>query len=76
MQDRKRRKRKRRRSAGQGWKEWERQTVPSWPGSKNTAWWSERSQETAGKKESNRQRQREEKDEQGNREHNDIKERG
>lgn len=25
--------------------------VPSWPGSKDTAWWSERSQETAGERE-------------------------
>lgn len=58
MQDRRRRKkRKRRRSGGQGWKEWERQTVPSWLGSKNNAWWFERSQETVGKKESNTQRE-------------------
>lgn len=54
MQDRRRRRRKRKRSGGQGWKEWERETVPSWPGSKNTAWWSERSQDIAGKTESNR----------------------
>ena len=51
MKDRRRRrrrkKRRRRRSEGQDWKEWERQTVPSWLGSKDTAWWSERSQETA-----------------------------
>lgn len=68
MQDRRRRRKKRKkwRSGGQGWKEWERQTGPSWQGSKDTAWWSERSQETAGKKESNTQRQREEKDKQGN----------
>lgn len=32
--------------------------VPSWPGSKDTAWWSERSQETAGQKESHRERER------------------
>lgn len=51
---RRRRKKRRKRSGGQGWKEWERETVPSWPGSKNTAWWSERSQDTAGKTESNR----------------------
>lgn len=48
---RKQRKKTRRRSAGQGWKEWERERVPCWPRSEGTAWQSEGSQETAGKKE-------------------------
>lgn len=42
-------KRERRRSAGQDWKVWGRQTAPSWLLSERTAWWSERSQVTAGK---------------------------
>lgn len=46
VQDRRKR-RKRKLSGGQGWKEWERETLPSWPGSKDTAWWSEGSRETA-----------------------------
>ena len=61
VQDRRgrRKKRKKRRSGGQGWKEWEMEMVPSWPGSKDTAWWSERSQETVGKKESDTEREKE-----------------
>lgn len=50
LQDR-RKQRKKRRSAGQGWKEWERERAPCWPRSEDTAWRSEGSQETAGKKE-------------------------
>ena len=46
------RKRRKKRSGAQGWKEWEREMAPPWPGSKDTAWWFEGSQETAGKKES------------------------
>lgn len=54
VQDRRRRKKRRKRSGGQGWKEWERETVPCWPGSKGTACWTEGSQETAEEKENNR----------------------
>lgn len=51
-----RRKKRKKRSGGQGWKEWERETVPSWMGSKHTAWWSERPRETVGERESDTQR--------------------
>lgn len=54
VQDKRRRRKKRERSGGQGWKVWERETVPSWQGSKGMALWSEKLQETAGKKKSNR----------------------
>lgn len=55
VQDRTRKRRKKRRSGRQSLREWEREMIPSWLGSKDTAWWSERSQETAGQKESKRE---------------------
>lgn len=52
-----RNKRKKRKSEGQDWKELKGQTAPSWLWSKYPAGWSERSQETVGKKEGNKKRQ-------------------